>query len=134
VVPIQGEDVEDTTAMRVVLRMDGVSHHSMEGSRGRTDNLSRFPFMRAEAEHPASSTLSLEASESMEADAAWEHNVGDVSATAAAGEGSPVFEFMVSSAEPPISAPLAVLCVGGCLALPFMERSTRCVLLSLPSF
>jgi hypothetical protein len=121
-------------ATRAMQGMDGMSRHSMEGSRGRTDILSRFPFTRVEVKHPASSMLSLEASKSVEADVAWEHNVGDVSATAAAREASSVSKFMVSSTEPPISAPLVVSHVGGCLALPFVERSTRCVLLSLPSF
>jgi hypothetical protein len=104
--------------MRAMLGMD-VSHHSTKGSGGRTDDLSRFPFVHVDAKHPASSVLHLEASELVEDDATWEHNVGDVSTTAAAREASSASEFVVSSMEPPISAPLAVSHVGGGLALPF---------------
>jgi hypothetical protein len=38
-VPVQEEDVEDTTAMSVVLGANGTGHHSSEGSRGKDGDL-----------------------------------------------------------------------------------------------
>jgi hypothetical protein len=104
-VPIEGEDVEDTTAMRVVLGTDDVGHCSSEGSEGKNGVLLRLPIVCAETECPASSAPRLERSKTVKAEAAKGRDVGDVGATAAAGEASSAFGPMVSLAVSNISAP-----------------------------
>ena len=82
-----------------------------------------------ETECPASSAPHLEGSKMVEAEAARGHVAGDVGIAAAPGEASLASGPMVSSAVSPVSAPPIVSYEGGCIALSFVECSTRCVTL-----
>lgn len=117
--------------MRAVLGTDGAGHCSLKGSGGKDGDLLWLPIVCMETECPASSAPRLEGSETVEAEAARGHDVGDVGAAAAIGEASSAFGLVVSSAVSPVSAPPAVSYEGGRIAPPFMERSTRCVALLL---
>lgn len=128
---VQGEDVEDAMATRAVLGADDMGRHSSEGFGGKGGDLLWLPIVCMETKCPASSAPRLEGSETVEAEAARGHDVGDVGAAAAIGEASSTFGLVVSSAISPVSAPPAVSYEGGHIAPPFMERSTRCVTLLL---
>jgi hypothetical protein len=65
----------------------------------------------------------------VEAKAAKGHDVGDIGAAVAVGETSSAFGPTVSLAVPPVSAPPIVSCEEGNIALPFVERSSRYVIL-----
>jgi hypothetical protein len=54
--------------------------------------------------------------------------VGDVGVATVVGDASLAFGAVVSSAASPISALPAVSCEGGRIALPSVERSTRCAM------
>ena len=84
-----------------------------------------------EVECPASLASHLEASKTLEAEAAWGLDAGDVGAAAAAREASSAFGPVVSLVVSPVSDPPTVSYEGGRIALPFVERSTRCVMLLL---
>lgn len=62
--PAHGEDIEDTMATGVVPRADGKGcFPTLEESRGKDGDPLQHPFVRAEAERPASPVPRMEASE-----------------------------------------------------------------------
>lgn len=71
----------------------------------------------------------LEASETVEAETAREHDVDDTGATAVTGGASSAFSPVVSSVAPPAVTPHVVPCVERRIAPPFVEHSTRYAML-----
>ena len=84
-----------------------------------------------EVERPASSVHHLEASQIVKAKAARGRDVEDAGAATMAGGASLAFSPMVLLVVPPASAPPMVPHEEKCIALPFVERSTRCTILPL---
>jgi len=117
--------------MRAVLGANGTNHHSSEEFVGKDGDPLQLPIVCVEVERPASSASRLEASETMEAEAARGHDVGDVGAAIVAKEASTASSPAVSSTVSPISALPVVSCEERCIVLPFVQCSTRYVVLPL---
>ena len=65
----------------------------------------------------------------VEEEATMGHDVGDVGAATVARETLLASGPTVSSVVSPVFAPPTMSCEGGCIILPFVERSRRCVIL-----
>ena len=115
--------------MRAMLGVHGAGFRSSEGFGGKDGDLLWLAIVCVEVECPASLTSHLEASETVEAEAARGRDVGDVGPAAAAGEASSASGPVVSSTVSLVSDPPTVSYEGGCIVLPFVERLPRCVTL-----